>query len=666
MAKEVASAAIPAAIFVASGGTIFGLTGFKAFAAMTAVNYGLGQVAQALAPRPALRDIEREAQDITTVSSIDSHKVIYGRTITGGTLVYSNLATNSIGAYNTDFINLVIALAPHEIEGIQKIYVNSDVAIDLELNDEVMDVTEYGIYDTVVQGGVTRTGTVPAGGQINLDGLIYDLLGGTYNYTLVVGGSTVYNNSGSSHSFCYQNTSGSSQSFTLTVSSLNVSANNYTRLLVCNYQVASDYKDLISFYPVYADADDYLTFLGHDVGKLPGGIVANKTVAGGEWDTSHTMSGIAHIYVRVKYDTATLEGRVPNIACVVKGKKLFDPRDSSTAWSDNPALMIRDYLTNTDYGCGASASEIDDTAITTSANRCDTLISTTHGTIGDINTGGTVYDDGGKVAWRPTGSSVVDRYLPYHIGDTVRLGVSGSHAAFDKDLTIVSFSEDKKGFTTDENWAGSSEETDINVTGSIRRYIANGIANTANNRKTNLEYMVTSCAGQLFYTGGKFSLKAGEYEPPFITIDEKDMVGAISVSTRPPASQIFNSVKGFYNSRNEDFVAKDYPPYSDATGVADDEREIYVDLPLRFTTNQKVAERLASIAVKRHRLFRTVQVTCNLSVFRLQVGDSVTLNYSPISTINGTYEIMDYKINVGSPTTIQLTLQELDSSVYSV
>jgi hypothetical protein len=658
MAKEIASAAIPAAIFVLSGGTVFGLTGFQAFAAMTAVNYGLGQVAQSLAPRPALRDIEREAQDITTVSSIDSHKIIYGRTITGGTLAYSQLSS-----FDQDYLNLVIALAPHEIEGIQKIYVNSDEAVSLELADDVISTTVQEHYSDNQTTTVTKTGTVVAGGQINVDA--YHAGDGTLSLT--VAGSSVFSHAGGGvvRYETYQNTSGSDESYTLTFTPSGSGNRLYVQLLNTNYQVSSKYKDLIHFYPVYGATDDWFEFLGRDVSSVTAA-GSQYSSAEGEWNNTHTMTGLANIWVRIKYDTTTLEGRVPNIACVVKGKKLYDPRDSSTAWSDNPALMIRDYLTNTDYGCGASLSEIDDTAIITSANRCDTFISTTHGTIGDNNTGGTVYDDGGKVAWKPTGSSVVDRYLPYHIGDTVRLGVSGSHAAFDKDLTIVSFSGDKKGFTTDENWAGSSEETDINVTGSIRRYTANGIADTANNRKTNLEYMVTSCAGQLFYTGGKFSLKAGEYEPPFITIDEKDMVGAISVSTRPPASQIFNSVKGFYNSRNEDFVAKDYPPYSDATGVADDEREIYVDLPLRFTTNQKVAERLASIAVKRHRLFRSVQVTCNLSVFRLQVGDSVTLNYSPISTINGTYEIMDYKINVGSPTTIQLTLQELNSSVYSV
>lgn len=659
MAKEVAAAAIPAGIFVLSGGTVFGLTGFKAFAAMTAVNYGLGQVAQALAPRPALRDIEREANDITTVSSIDPHKVIYGRTITGGTLVYSQLSS-----FDSDYLNLLIALAPHEIEGVQSVYVNSDKAVDLELNDEVMSVGVQEHYSNNQTSTVTKTGTLAVGGQITVDAYHAGL--GTL--TLVSGGTTIFSHTGGGvvRFETHQNTTNAPEAYTLTFTPSGSGNRVYMQLLNCNFQVLEKYKDLIHFYPVYGGTDDYFEFLGRDVSDdTTSGNQYSSTV--GEWDETHTMSGISHIWARIKYDTATLEGRVPNIACVVKGKKLYDPRNNTTAWSDNPALMIRDYLTNTDYGCGVSTDEIDGTSIITSANRCDSTVFFTHGTIGDSNTGGTFSDEGGKGKWVPTGSSVVDRYLPFHIGDAVKVGVSSGHGAYNTDLTITAFTDDKKGFITDYTWAGGdATETNVSVTETAKRYTANGLANTSNNRKTNLEYMVTSCAGQLFYTGGKFSLKAGVYEPPFIVIDENDMVGPISISTRPPASNIFNSVKGFYNSRNEDFVVKDYPPYSDATGVADDGREIYVDLPLRFTTNQKIAERLASIAVNRHRLFRTVQITCNLSAFRLEVGDSVTLNYSPVSTINGTYEIIDYRINVGSPTTIQLTLQELNSSVYSV
>ena len=53
------------------------------------------------------------------------------------------------------------------------------------------------------------------------------------------------------------------------------------------------------------------------------------------------------------------------------GKKLFDPRDDTTAWSDNPALCVRDYLTNSDYGLGEAAANIDDDQVEIAADVCD-------------------------------------------------------------------------------------------------------------------------------------------------------------------------------------------------------------------------------------------------------------------------------------------------------
>jgi len=617
-----------------------------------------------MAPEGPLLGVERGASDITTVSPIDAHRILYGRTLTGGTLVYSNLATTGAGLVESDYLNMVIALAPHEIEGIQKVYVNSDVAIDLELSDGVMTVSDHGIYGQKTSTTVT-TGTVPVGGQLNLQGTYTSF--GNVNLTLVVGGTPVYNTTSSNITpdFVYQNTSGSAQAFTLTGTTSAGFSRAALQLLNCNFQVSDKYKSLISFHPINGGTPEWLEFLGWDVAGLEPTTIY-KDISESEWDNTHTMSGIAHIHVRVKYDTATLEGRLPNIACEIKGRKTFDPRDSSTVWNDNPALMIRDYLTNASYGCGVAASEIDDEAIIAAANRCDSTVTTNHATIGDGNTGGTVFNDGGFVAWRPTGSSVVDRFLPFHISDIVRLGVSGDHNAFDVDLTVVSFSEDKKGFTTDRAWGSSDEETGISVSYNAKRFTANGIADTANNRKNNLEYMLTSCAGKLAYSNGKFTLYAGEYRSGTLTIDEGDMIGPVSITTRPPASSLFNSVKGFYNSRNEDFVAKDYPPYTDATAISEDGRTNYIDLPLRYTTNQKIAERLASIAVKRHRLFKTVTVQCNMSAFRHQIGDTVVLNYARASISNDTYEIIDYQITLGEKPSISLTLQEIANTVYSV
>lgn len=91
----------------------------------------------------------------------------------------------------------------------------------------------------------------------------------------------------------------------------------------------------------------------------------------GKWTTNHKLSGIAYVYARLEFDADAFPNGLPNISAIVQGKKLYDPRTSSTAYSTNPALAIRDYLTDSIYGFNASTDEIDDTSFTTAANVCD-------------------------------------------------------------------------------------------------------------------------------------------------------------------------------------------------------------------------------------------------------------------------------------------------------
>jgi hypothetical protein len=89
------------------------------------------------------------------------------------------------------------------------------------------------------------------------------------------------------------------------------------------------------------------------------------------WTGNHRLRGIAYLYVKLTYDTDAFPNGVPEITAVIKGKKVYDPRTSTTAWSDNPALCVRDYLTATGYGLGEAVANINDTAFTTAANICD-------------------------------------------------------------------------------------------------------------------------------------------------------------------------------------------------------------------------------------------------------------------------------------------------------
>ncbi|VGO17591.1 hypothetical protein PDESU_06189 [Pontiella desulfatans] len=65
---------------------------------------------------------------------------------------------------------------------------------------------------------------------------------------------------------------------------------------------------------------------------------------------------------------------MPTITVKARGLKVYDPRDGSTAWSDNPALCLRDFLTNTRYGAAIPETAIDDDSFSESANYCDELV----------------------------------------------------------------------------------------------------------------------------------------------------------------------------------------------------------------------------------------------------------------------------------------------------
>jgi len=119
--------------------------------------------------------------------------------------------------------------------------------------------------------------------------------------------------------------------------------------------VANVYKHLGS--PTQ-DADPYL-------------ISDTNSLTDGKWTAAHKLSGIAYVYVRLTWDTEKFPSGIPNISAVIKGKKVYDPRSTATAYSANAALCLRDYLTDSALGMGLTSAEVDDTAITAAANICD-------------------------------------------------------------------------------------------------------------------------------------------------------------------------------------------------------------------------------------------------------------------------------------------------------
>jgi hypothetical protein len=101
---------------------------------------------------------------------------------------------------------------------------------------------------------------------------------------------------------------------------------------------------------------------------------AGLVAADSKWTVNHKQSGRAGAYVQLKWSADLFPSGMPNITFDVHGQNVFDPRNSTTAYSENAALCLRDYLLNTSFGLGVSAGEIDDTQAIAAANLCDEAV----------------------------------------------------------------------------------------------------------------------------------------------------------------------------------------------------------------------------------------------------------------------------------------------------
>ena len=202
------------------------------------------------------------------------------------------------------------------------------------------------------------------------------------------------------------------------------------------------------------------------------------------WGANHRLRGVAYLAMRFKYDPDVFSS-IPEVQAVVKGRKVYDPETTTTVWSDNPALCLRDYLTNARYGKGLSSALIDDTSFIAAKAFCNTTVTSSTAGAGTqkifecnaiIDTGKNLFDNVRILLRGMRG------LMPYSNGIYSLIIDKSESSSFDltpdnitSDLTVASAGKTKKynkvtvKFTNPEaNWqsdtvfwppAGSSEET---------------------------------------------------------------------------------------------------------------------------------------------------------------------------------------------------------------
>ena len=93
-------------------------------------------------------------------------------------------------------------------------------------------------------------------------------------------------------------------------------------------------------------------------------------------DFEDTYPNTAVVYLKLIYDQNLWQG-VPQVKFIIRGRKVYDPRDTTTKWTQNGVLQFRDIMTNQRFAAGIPETKMDDIAIGEAANYADQVVTRT-------------------------------------------------------------------------------------------------------------------------------------------------------------------------------------------------------------------------------------------------------------------------------------------------
>lgn len=196
------------------------------------------------------------------------------------------------------------------------------------------------------------------------------------------------------------------------------------------------------------------------------------------------------------------------------------------------------------------------------------------------------------------------------------------------------------------------------------RYACNGVVDLGQTPRSIMEGLLSSGAGFLVWTGGKYVLHAGAYTAPAITLTADDLRDSIRVRPRIARRDLFNAVRGTYVDPAKYWQPTDFPPVSNASYATQDGGQvIWRDVALPFTTSNATAQRMGKIMLERSRQGITVEFPAKLTAFKVATLDTVMVTIAQLGWAAKEFKVLEWKFSPAGG--VDLVLQEETAASYN-
>lgn len=597
-------------------------------------------------------------------SAVEPHKVVYGRSVVSGPLLFA--ATN--GA-NNQYLHVVVPFTGHEVDAIEAVYFDDIDSTSPTYNKlEVWKVVGIAGRADVWYAALQVDGIVFIGGASSSYSGNHSRIKTTNDVMSALVNAMIYSTGYASRNYTVAWTQGYELTITAKTigTEISVQAMHYqSSSILPNHWLgvpapgtgATFYvggsaagsafmpyvNDLVETAATKAHIFDLYTHLGTSAQTANSNLVAENV----GWTSNHRLRGRAYVYTKLNYIADRWPTGMPVIKAKIRGKKVYDPRSTLTAWSENAALCIRDYLTAS-YGLACSVLEIDDPSFIAAANISDEYVLAS-----------TPKNITSSSAANPTLLSVTNHQL--RTGDSVQIAShTGSTPSINGTHTVTVLSANTISIPVNVTVGGTGGTIQLRQ----KRYTCNGTIALGERPIDVMQKLLTSCDGTLVYTNGKYALFAGAYSSPVGTLNESHLRGAIGSIAKPPRRSIFNAVRGTFVDPTKFYQETDFPVYDNATYQTQDGGEyIPRDITLPFTNDVFEAQRRAKQVLEVSRQGILVTYPAKLTAFKYSVNDVIQLSISYFGWVNKEFRIKSWSLTEDFG--VDYLLQEESSASYA-
>ena len=215
---------------------------------------------------------------------------------------------------------------------------------------------------------------------------------------------------------------------------------------------------------------------------------------------------------------------------------------------------------------------------------------------------------------------------------------------------------------------GASAPSTSDATSSqIKMFTCNGILDTSRDVMTNLEELLSSCRGKLFYESGKYTIAIRTTAVPEVfELNEDNIIGDWNYRT-PGTKDVCNILKASWVNPDQNWQT-DYviwPHGADNNLYLGDDYgfKISKEIDLPFTTSKRTARQIAQVVRKETRQGILVTLTAKEEALKLKANSLVKVTHTSPSWTDKLFWVDAIKILPND--TVGLALTEYDATVYN-